>query len=64
MNTVNCIFACGEMRNFTAPMVWSNRGEGMEIVFNLTARICDACGAVAFIPKEARQVHDMLVKFV
>ena len=64
METVNCIFACCEMRNFIAPMVWISRSEGIEVVFNLRGRICDSCGAVALIPTEARAVHDMLIEFV
>ncbi len=61
MDTVNCIFACGEMRNFVSPIVWINRPERIEFVFNLKGRICDKCGAIALIPQEARAMHDTLM---
>ena len=61
---VNCIFACGSMRSFTAPLVWRKREENTEIIINAQGRICDICGAVALDPYAAKKLHDMLIRFI
>ncbi len=61
MSLISCIFGCGYMRNFTSPIVWKWRPEGIEIMLNADGRICDKCGAIALVPENARKIHDQVV---
>ena len=61
---VNCIFACGEMRSFTAPLIWRDRAEAVEIILNAKGRVCDNCGAVAFDIEDARRIHNLVTRMV
>ncbi len=64
MDIVTCIFACGYMRNFVAPLVWRKREEDAEVVINARGRICDICGAIALDPVDANRVHHYLLQYI